>query len=561
VSLAAGDSATLFPRNLERVARFLGMERASIHLLDRSSGRSSCSQRWINVGAPHADAPPLALDRELFKALWTELDEGRGVVLTEGAPSGVEWRELRELMAGLGLSVLVIYPLIHARVLLGYVILGGGPRERPWAEEEEHMMSVSASFFSNAIMRERNDVALRDSKRSLEMAVAQAKEMARQAEQANRSKSQFLANMSHELRTPLNVILGMSELLRERVLGPLTNEQADSVGSVEESGRHLLALINDILDLAKIEAEKLHLEYSHVNLNEAVDASVRMIANLAEKKHLEVRRNVSLKPAVLFADNRRLRQILINLLSNAVKFTQEGGCIGVDVDRIPSGGVRFVVWDTGIGIPRELQTQLFKPFVQVDSSAVRRHGGTGLGLALVRHFAVLHGGQVSVESEAGKGSRFIVTLPEPGFGSGTETARTIERRPLGMLPRLRAGLRVLVVDDHRGNVKLLSHFLEQQSAEIHVAVNGVEGVAKARSLKPDMILMDIQMPEMDGFEATHTLKQDPETSRIPILCLTAAAMHSDRERCLEAGADGYLSKPIHFDQLLAEMLRLVSPPA
>jgi len=556
VNMAVGDMTTIFQRNLERIARFLAMDCASLQMLDRTVGRMTCSQEWLNDSSGEASRKPFLLNRDLFGALWGELDEGREVVLSEGSHPGEDWAEVREQMAQAGLSFLVVSPLIHTRTLLGCVVLGCFGRSRPWTEEEQHMMSVISTFFSNGIIRERNDVALRDSKRSLELAVAQAKDMARQAEQANRSKSQFLANMSHELRTPLNVILGMSELLRERVLGPLTNEQADSVSSVEESGRHLLALINDILDLAKIEAEKLHLEYSHVNLMEAVDASVRMISNMAEKKGISVSRNVSLKPAVIFADNRRLRQILINLLSNAVKFTQEGGHIGVDVERLASGGVRFVIWDNGIGIARELQAKLFQPFVQVDASAVRRHGGTGLGLALVRHFAELHGGQVSVESEPGKGSRFIVVLPEPGSGAGGDAGRSSERRSISSLPRLRPGLRVLVVDDHRDNVRLLSHFLEQQGAEIHVATNGVEGVAKAHVVKPDMILMDIQMPEMDGFEATRILKHDPEMARIPILCLTAAAMQADKERCLEAGADGYLSKPIHFDQLLTEMRRL-----
>jgi len=232
------------------------------------------------------------------------------------------------------------------------------------------------------------------------------------AEAANRAKSEFLATMSHELRTPLNAILGLSEALQEEVYGPLSERQLRSLRTIERSGRHLLSLINDILDVSKIESGKLELEIGPVSVESVSQASLGLIKQAAHEKRLRVSSTLDSAVTTIQADERRLKQILVNLLSNAVKFTPEGGEIGLEVvGDAEKEVVHFTVWDTGIGISPEEMARLFEPFVQLDSSLSRQHEGTGLGLALVSRLAELHGGSVTVESEVGQGSRFVVSLP------------------------------------------------------------------------------------------------------------------------------------------------------
>lgn len=259
-------------------------------------------------------------------------------------------------------------------------------------------------------MAERGSLAQRVAERTAELSAANA-ELA----QAARLKDEFLANMSHELRTPLNAILGLSEGLQEQLYGPLNEKQLKYLQTIEESGRHLLALINDILDLSKIGAGKLILQLEPVLISQVCHTSLRLISQNAQAKNLQVEFESNVDPAaVILADERRLKQILVNLLSNAVKFTPTGGTIGLKVqDDRTRPALLFTVWDTGIGIAPEALARLFKPFVQLDSSLARRYEGTGLGLSLVARLTQMHGGEVTVQSEPGQGSRFTVSLPWP----------------------------------------------------------------------------------------------------------------------------------------------------
>jgi PAS domain S-box-containing protein len=374
---------------------------------------------------------------------------------------------------------------------------------------------------------------------------------------AMRMKDEFLANMSHELRTPLNAILGLSESLLEQTAGPINEKQQKYLGTVNESGRHLLELINDILDLAKIESGQIKLEPGKVNINTVCDASLRMIKQLAQKKNQTVAVEIENEIGHVWADERRLKQMMVNLLSNAVKFTPSEGQLGLRV-RVDHNEMKLLmtVWDHGIGIRDEDLKRLFRPFVQLDSSLSRESAGTGLGLALVAEMARLHGGSISVSSQPGQGSEFTINLPwDPAI-----TTETLERLKISSkIPIMKRTSTekqtILLVEDTESVVLLLRDYLELAGYKVEIARDGLDGFSKSLALRPDLILMDVQMPGMDGLEATRRIRRETSLKDTPIIALTALAMTSDRERCLEAGMDDYLSKPINLKELAKTVLR------
>ena len=379
---------------------------------------------------------------------------------------------------------------------------------------------------------------------------------------ANRSKDEFLANMSHELRTPLNGILALSESLIEQVYGELNERQQKSLRIILSSGQQLLELITDILDLSKIEAGRMDIQLENCSVERICEISLMFVKELAMKKKVALAFQCTPPQIEIYADERRLKQILVNLLNNAVKFTPAGGRVNL-LARLDTteGVVQFSVEDTGIGISSEDLTHLFMPFVQVDSSLTRYYEGTGLGLALVRLLAELHGGGVSVRSEVGKGSCFTITLPLHTLSSlaAVSTTEMGDHQPTteSVLQAEEAGKRILLVEDNETNIAALGQYLEAVGYQVVIARNGYEALDRANENPPDLILMDIQMPMMDGLEATRRLRANPRLASIPIIALTALVMSGDRERCLQAGANEYLSKPVSLKMLgkkIAEML-------
>jgi len=374
---------------------------------------------------------------------------------------------------------------------------------------------------------------------------------------AMRMKDEFLANMSHELRTPLNAILGLSESLLEQTAGPINEKQQKYLGTVNESGRHLLELINDILDLAKIESGQIKIDPTRVNINTACETSLRMIKQLAQKKNQTVEVEIENEIGHVWADERRLKQMMVNLLSNAVKFTPEGGQLGLKtrIDR-KEMNLLITIWDRGIGIREQDLKRLFRPFVQLDSSLARESTGTGLGLALVAEMARLHGGSVSVSSQPGEGSQFTILLPwDPAI-----TNDTIDKLKItGKIPIMRRSAAdkptLLLVEDTESVVLMLRDYLELSGYKVVIATDGLEGVSTAIALRPDLILMDVQMPSVNGLEATRQIRKEASLKATPIIALTALAMPSDRERCLEAGMNDYFSKPINLKELAKAIQR------
>ncbi len=372
-------------------------------------------------------------------------------------------------------------------------------------------------------------------------------------ERAMRVKDEFLASMSHELRTPLNAILGLSQSLLEQLVGPLNERQLASLQIVEASGRHLLALINDILDLSKIEAGQITLDLLDIPVESVCTASLLFIKEAARQKHIKISRSMDWGVEWVKADERRLKQMLVNLLSNAVKFTPEGGQIELQVTGdSKEHTISFSVRDTGIGIAPENIVRLFKPFVQLDSGLNRQFEGTGLGLSLVARMAKLHGGSVSVESELGKGSRFTITLP---WDSPTVATADMPNKPAVAAPEIVAANSVapliLIAEDNEANSVTLSTYLQAKGYRIALARDGNQVLECARRERPALILMDLQMPIVDGLEATRRLRRedDPQIANIPVIALTALAMPTDRQRSLEAGANDYMSKPVELNQL------------
>lgn len=369
---------------------------------------------------------------------------------------------------------------------------------------------------------------------------------------ATRLKDEFLATISHELRTPLNAILGISEGLQDQVFGAINEKQRLALKTIERSGKHLLELINDILDLSKIEAGQMDLQYTHVAISPLCQSSLAFIKQQALQKRIQIEVNIQPRLPELFVDERRIRQVLINLLDNAVKFTPEGGKITLKVTRetCVQNIICIAVIDTGIGIDQENLKQLFQPFIQVDSALNRQYNGTGLGLALVKRLVEMHGGKVQVSSEIGIGSCFTVDLPchhgcefspefvKPGSPELNTVTETVEHSPL-----------ILLAEDNEASIFTISGYLETIGYRIILAKNGQEAIALTKAQLPHLILMDIQMPGVNGLEAIKQIRLDPNFINVPIIALTALAMPGDKEKCLAAGANDYLPKPVKLKQL------------
>ena len=465
----------------------------------------------------------------------------------DGSPDDRESHAVQARRQGTHAGDIVVVPLFYQEHPLGTITLINQPGTKSFNADDLDLAQAIANQAAIAIERIRAENKIRQANMELEKAM--------------RVKDEFLANMSHELRTPLNAIIGLSESLLENTVGELNARQQKYTGTIHESGQHLLTLINDILDLAKIGAGQVTLEPSRVDVHAACESSLRMVRQLSHKKGLQVQFDIDADIDFITADERRLKQMLVNLLSNAVKFTPATGQVGLEVrgDRT-NQSMQFTVWDTGIGISREDQTRLFQPFVQVNPALTRETGGTGLGLALVAQMVQMHGGSVGLESEPGQGSRFYFILP---WHKDTPL-QTDNQQPVLQVseteshPTPKTGTQtILLVEDTETSIMTIRQYLEHIGYRVEVARNGRDGLKAARQFKPDLILMDVQMPMMDGLETIRKLRTEAEFQKTPIIALTAFAMSGDRERCMAAGATDYMSKPVKLKELVTVIEQLL----
>jgi signal transduction histidine kinase/CheY-like chemotaxis protein len=368
--------------------------------------------------------------------------------------------------------------------------------------------------------------------------------------EASRAKSVFLANVSHELRTPLNGIIGFSELLADISFGPLNQDQREFTKDIHDSGLHLLNLINDILDLSKIEAGRMELHRERCSVREIQQEAIAMLSPQAGKKAISLVVSCADDIGEGEVDPGMFRQSLVNLLSNAVKFTPESGRVELRARREESDLV-IEVSDTGIGISREDRARIFDEFYQVDNSYSRTYEGTGLGLALVRRLVGLHGGSIAVDSTLGEGTTF--TLRFPGCLDVGPTALAASPTQSEVAEAAGTGQTVLVVEDHAINRKLARNVLCSRGFTVLEATTGEEALELVSRSRPDLILMDIQLPGLDGLEVTRRLGADAATADIPVVALTAHAQQADERRALEAGCVGYIAKPIRLNRFPTEV--------
>jgi PAS domain S-box-containing protein len=415
----------------------------------------------------------------------------------------------------------------------------------------EHDRKISIqSTVRDITAQKRAENELKQINESLKIATARASEMATQAQKANAAKSEFLANMSHEIRTPLNSIIGFTEILLREDLPAQHREQ---LTTVHNSGKHLLQLISDILDLSKIEAGKMTIEMTKCSLADIIARVESMMHPFAAEKGIDFAINEKGRlPANILTDSARVSQCLINLVNNAIKFTKQGH-VYVNISMEDHNGkwfIRFEVEDTGVGMSSEYQQKIFESFSQEDGSTSRKHGGTGLGLAITKKFTELFGGTITLISEKDKGSVFTFVIPanidmanQPPLDRNSASHEATISKQAGFSGH------ILVAEDIKSNQMLMKVLLEKMGLKTTLADNGAEAVDKVKSQSFDLIFMDVHMPQMDGYEATRTLRNNG--IKTPIVALTANAMEGDEKECLDAGCDDYLSKPVIYTKLVA----------
>ncbi|MBI4785249.1 MAG: PAS domain S-box protein [Oscillatoriophycideae cyanobacterium NC_groundwater_1537_Pr4_S-0.65um_50_18] len=522
--------------------------------------------------------------------------QGRVFALSD-RETGLTLRCLVDFLKDMQVRAKLVTPIIQNQTLWGLLVAHQCSAPRQWQPWEIELMQQLSGQLAIAIQQSELYAQLQASHQQLTHTNA---ELIR----ATRLKDEFLANMSHELRTPLNVILGMTEGLQEEVFGTLNDRQKKAVSTVERSGKHLLSLINDILEVSKIAADKLELKISMTSVTHLCTASLMFVKQLAFKKQIHL---VSILPpglADIAVDERRMQQVLINLLTNAVKFTPTGGRVTLRVhlepletnlaERISLSRSKAVqgspdnveglycqlqdyylcisVMDTGIGIAPADQSKLFQPFVQLDSNLNRQYEGTGLGLVMVKQIVELHQGFVSLHSKVGEGSCFTLHIP---YMSSLPPRRAIHPTCLNpdetlshTLPppnfmtiassRAIASPLILLAEDNEANISTISSYLKAKGYRLLLARQGQEAIDLAQAHQPDLILMDIQMPGVDGLEAMRQIRLCSNLVNTPIVALTALVMAGDREKCIQAGANDYLSKPVQLKQLVSMIQQLLN---
>jgi signal transduction histidine kinase/CheY-like chemotaxis protein len=529
------DLATVLSTIVAKAVQLSGTEAGSIYVVDPTT-------QGLHLRASHGMSDELIaelnrqgvdLSEKTIAAAAAQQAPVQTPDLKEAAPSAV-----LNILLRAGYRAVLIVPLLGPEGLIGMLVV----RRKAPGEFPQHTLDLLQTFAAQSVLAIQNANLF-----------TEVEEKSRQLALASQHKSQFVASMSHELRTPLNAIIGLTEMMVSNAARFGTEKAAEPLRRVHRAGTHLLGLINQVLDLSKIEAGKLELSPETVNLAPLIEEVIGTARQLAEQNKnrlvLEAQENLG----QLTVDPMRLRQILLNLLSNACKFTKQG-VVALRVKRVVDGRnwIEIAVADTGIGMTPEQQAKLFEEFTQADSSTARQYGGTGLGLAITRRLAHMMGGDVTVTSEPGKGSVFTVRLPGGADSQArSSTASDGRRSPT-------AGC-VLVIDDDATARELIADHLKAEGFSVVTAAGGVEGLKLAKELRPTAITLDVMMPDLDGWSVLAALRQDPELAEIPVIMITIVDEH---RRGIALGAAGYLTKPIDRERLhrLVTRFRASTPP-
>jgi light-regulated signal transduction histidine kinase (bacteriophytochrome)/ActR/RegA family two-component response regulator len=615
------DLDRIFIATTQEVRQFMSADRVGIFRFDLSSNYNIGSFVSEDVNPDYTSALGHQVEDHCFGDRYAAYyNSGQIQAIADIYNAGLSQCHI-DVLAQFNVRANLIVPLHLKDSLWGLLCIHQCSNTREWQDWEIDFVKQIATHIG---------VALYQAK-----LLENAKEAQRLADEANRAKSEFLAVMSHELRTPLNAILGLSEGLQESIYGELNTLQQNSIATIEQSGQHLLDLITEILDLAKIESGHLELNPVPTSISSICDSSLAFVRQLAHEKKIQIETQIAFAEDRVLIDELRVRQMLINLLNNAVKFTPSGGrvTLEVNIDR-DRAIIQFKVIDTGIGIAQENMPKLFQSFVQIDSSLSRQYNGTGLGLALVKRLVEAQNGDIRVQSNPGCGSCFTIILPYtpicmlPSISLLVESPEIVEHPPVSMAvrsddrhdeedrstasllaptleplatleepvsegrvpieisqhlvltsplpPSIESDLEaapvldepaekmpprqkplILMAEDNRTNIETFLLYLTYSGFEILVANNGLEVISLAETHHPDAILMDIQMPGLDGLQAIARIRQMPAISHIPIIALTALAMPGDREKCLASGADEYLSKPAKLKQVRETIQKLL----
>jgi signal transduction histidine kinase/ActR/RegA family two-component response regulator len=528
---------------LEQITSTLDIARASIWQLSEDLQTIHCRDLWGATGQKHTSG--LALSRGDYPAYFKHIERDEPIVANDAHTHSATCEFSAHYLMPLGINSMLDVPIHLNDKLWGVMCLEHVGKPKEWEPEDIAFTTSAAALVALAIEK--------NLRRETEDNLRIAKE---DAEAANVAKSAFLANMSHEIRTPLNAINGMAHILRR---SGLTEQQADKLIKIENAGSHLLRIINDVLDLSKIEAGKFTLEDAPVNIEALLGNVDSMLGQKARDKGLLFNIEMSSLPNGLRGDPTRLQQALLNYTANAIKFTEQGHItlrVTQEAETNDTATLRFALEDTGIGLSPEAQSRLFAAFEQADNSTTRQYGGTGLGLAITKKIAELMGGTANVSSTLGQGSTFWFTaVLQKSSEAAVHVARAGNESAEQIILRNHPGKRILLVEDEPINREIAQMLLEDVGLAVDIAENGREAVEKVSATRYHIILMDMQMPVLDGLDATRQIRQLPECATMPILAMTANAFTEDKDRCFAAGMDDFLSKPVKPEILYATLLK------
>ncbi|MGZ0709078.1 response regulator [Coraliomargarita sp. W4R53] len=562
--------------SLGEIGRFTGVDRAYIFRYNFDDATASNTHEWCAPGITSEIDQLQSIDLSYLPD-WLDTHQKRQAVEIPDVMALPADSATRKILEPQNIKSLITVPLINESDCIGFVGFDAVKKAHIYSRDERQLLKVFAEMIVNVSNRRKADLALQASNKKLEQQTLLAKQMAEEAQQADRAKSSFLAAMSHEIRTPLNAVIGMTSLLMDT---ELDEQQSDYASTINVSGNALLDLITDILDFSKIEAGRLELHEEVFQIDDCILYPLEIMKSAALAKNIQlVASTADQTPKHLKGDIGRIRQIVLNLLSNAIRFSNKGDKISIDVSSEPLSETEIrltiKVTDKGIGISDEAQKNLFKAFIQADSSITRTHGGTGLGLAISRQLARLMDGDLFCQSQINEGAIFKVEIPlsvassqemktipsksqtSDLLASNQSLKKREKKKPSQINKELskECPLNILIVEDNLTNQKIMNQILQRMGYCTDIVENGKLAIEAVAAKNYDLILMDIEMPVMDGITATREIRRDSQSHTPIIVALTAHVIDEQREQCFTQGMNDFLSKPVKIPELIRVIVK------